>query len=127
MTENLMLGKRRPTGAHISGPTPLWLSLLPCLGIYAVSTDERFRNQSSWGSFVVVSGSTMPGWKLLDYVFRTSPEMHLDDPLAPCFGEPGARHTRATPEHWKFGDYDCHETVIIMPLWRHPHTVPSRL
>ena len=79
-----MLGKRRPAGAHISGPTPLWLSLLPCLGIYAVSTDERFQNQSSWGSFVVVSGSTMPWWKLLDYVFRTSPEIHLDDPLAPA-------------------------------------------
>ena len=32
-------------------------------------------------------------------------------PLAPCFGEPGAKHARATPEHWNLGDHDYHEIV----------------
>ena len=43
-------------------------------------------------------------------------------PLAPCFGEPGARHARATPEHWNLGDHDYHEIVN-----HQPRTVPSRL
>lgn len=71
------------------------------LGVYVVQTDERFGNQLSRSIFLLVSGSAVPGWKLLDYVFRTSPKIHLDD--APLyFGEACVRRTGTTTRIWVF-------------------------
>lgn len=64
----------RLAGNSSTGPSPY-------LRVYVVQAYERFRNQLSRSIFLLVSGPTVPGWKLLDYVFRTSPKIHPNDPI----------------------------------------------
>ena len=72
----------------------------PCLRVHVVWTDEWFRNQLSRSIFLLVAGSsTVPGWELLDYAFRTSQrKIQFND-------FPSESLHETYPEHRYFGQW----------------------